>query len=46
LRERYGRNGAVVFDRLEELRNDARTPADLKAAIDFFLIEPLFGRTQ
>jgi hypothetical protein len=44
LRQLYGEDGATVFRRLEALRSDARTPRRLKAQIDFFLIERLFGR--
>lgn len=46
LKQMYGEDGARVFNRLEALRNDARTPRRLKAQIDFFLIERLFGRSQ
>jgi hypothetical protein len=40
----YGADGKKVFKRLEDLRNDPQTPRRLKAQIDFFVIERLFGR--
>ncbi len=42
----HGEDGAAVYQRLEELRKQAGTPAKLKAQIDFFIIERLHGRAQ
>lgn len=44
LQRMYRKDGRKVFKRLEELRNDPETPRRLKAQIDFFIIERLFGR--
>ncbi len=44
LAKMYGADGAKVFKRLEDLRNDPQTPRRLKAQIDFFVVERLFGR--
>ena len=46
LEEMYGVDGAKVYQRLEELRNAEETPARLKAAIDFFIIERFHGRVR
>ena len=46
LRQMYGRDGAAVYRRLEQLRKAADTPPKLKAEIDFFIIERLFGKAQ
>jgi hypothetical protein len=46
LRRMYGDAGEQVYERLEALRSHAKTPAKLKAQIDFFLIERLHGRAQ
>jgi len=42
----YGEDGAKVYQRLEVLRADAKTPRKLRAEIDFFIIERLHGRAQ
>ena len=42
----YGEAGEKVYARLEALRAHAKTPAKLKAQIDFFIIERLHGRAQ
>lgn len=44
LQRMCGRDGRKVFARLEELRNDPKTPKRLQMQIDFFVIERLFGR--
>jgi hypothetical protein len=44
LQRMYGKDGKKVFRRLEELRNDPKTPKGLQMQIDFFVIERLFGR--
>jgi len=40
----YGADGSRVFKRLEELRNDPQTSRRLKAQIDFFVVERMFGK--
>jgi hypothetical protein len=42
----YGEDGEKIYARLELLRHHPKTPAKLKAQIDFFLIERLHGRAQ
>src|SRR5258706_4603943 len=42
----YGESGEKVYDRLEALYKHPKTPAKLKAQIDFFIIERLHGRAQ
>jgi hypothetical protein len=44
LQRMYGQDGQRVYARLEALRNDPTTPKRLKAQIDFFVIERMFGR--
>jgi hypothetical protein len=44
LQRMCGRDGKRVFRRLEELRNDPKTPKRLQMQIDFFVIERLFGK--
>jgi hypothetical protein len=44
LQRMYGRDGKKVFRRLEELRNDPKTPKRLQMQIDFFIVERLFGK--
>ena len=44
LTQMYGADGAKVFTRLEELRHDPQTSRRLKAQIDFFVVERLFGK--
>jgi hypothetical protein len=44
LAELYGDDGRRVFERLEALRVDPKTPARLKAQIDMFIIERQFGK--
>ena len=40
----YGEDGRKVYQRLEVLRMDKKTPRKLQATIDRFIIERLFGR--
>jgi hypothetical protein len=40
----YGSDGRKVFERLELLRQDPKTPRRVKADIDKFIIERMFGR--
>jgi hypothetical protein len=42
----YGESGERVYARLEALYQHPKTPARLKAQIDFFIIERLHGRAQ
>jgi hypothetical protein len=42
----YGADGLKVFQRLEVLRLDPKTPRKLQATIDMFIIERMFGRAQ
>jgi len=42
----YGEDGHRVYQRLERLRTDPKTPRKLQAEIDFFIIERLHGRAQ
>jgi hypothetical protein len=42
----YGEDGEQVYQRLEALRQHPKTPAKLKAQIDFFIIERFHGRAQ
>ena len=42
----YGEDGRKVYERLEVLRADRQTSRKLRAEIDMFLIERLFGRAQ
>lgn len=44
LKRLYREDGRVIFKRLEELRNDPETPRRLKAQIDMWLVERLFGK--
>jgi hypothetical protein len=44
LRQRYGKDGRKLFERLEELRLDPKTPRRVKADIDKYLLDRMFGR--
>ena len=46
LRTMFGDDGRVVFQRLEALRAHPKTSSKLRATIDFFIIERMFGRAQ
>lgn len=46
LQKLYGEDGRKVYERLEGLRADRKTPRKLRAEIDMFIIERLFGRAQ
>jgi hypothetical protein len=46
LQSLYGDDGEKVYARLEVLYHHPKTPAKLKAQIDFFIIERLHGRAQ
>jgi hypothetical protein len=42
----YGEDGRKVYERLELLRHDRQTSRKLRAEIDMFILERLFGRAQ
>jgi hypothetical protein len=44
LSQMYGEDGVAVFRRLEVLRSEPSTSARLRAHIDMFLIERMFGK--
>src|SRR5262245_43973123 len=44
LKEKYGDDGAKLIERLEALSTDSKTPRKLKAEIDMWLFEQMFGR--